>query len=140
MKKLSWLILVVVAAVPCALYAQTEPTPSSSDLALPAMPHPITPVPEIGRIWAPSPPPQAEGFGLGAPITEKGLEVPSPTPQVEVPVLSTPSPSPVSSAPEVSPTVAPTFAGVVLAMGKTTPRPKVELDTTLGGLEGFNGE
>jgi hypothetical protein len=25
-------------------------------------------------------------------------------------------------------------------MGKTTPYPKVELDTTLGGLEGFNGE
>jgi hypothetical protein len=89
------------------------PAASASELALPSMPHALTPVPEIGPTWSSSSPslspnPQGEDYALGA------------------------------STPEVAP-AAPAAADVALPFEKAPPHPKVELDVALGGLEGLEG-
>jgi|GEM_PF-6360501 len=133
MKKLPWLIPLFFAIVPCVLFAQTDPSPSASELNLPSMPHPLTPVPEIGRTWAssptpsPSPIPQVEGNVLGASIPTKVMDVPSPPPQVESSGMGTPIP-----------TVTTTAVEGTLPIGKTPPHSKVELDVALGGLASFD--
>ncbi len=116
------------------------PTPitSPSILALPSMPHLLTPVPELGRASYPSPNSQVESNALvtsTAPIVPETDLPPLPEPGVTAQVSSSSSPITVSSVPEVSPTATP-------AAGNGTmpdPHSKRELDVAVGGLVSLNG-
>ncbi len=164
MKKLLWLIPLIYTAVPCALFAQTDSGASASDLALPAMPHPLTPVPEIGHVWttfpasqAPTsrPTPQVEGNGLIAPIQNTGMGVPSPQGEgstLVVPIpekgIGAPSPTPQADGSgfdnpgidlPVPSNATPESTPTPTPVAKTSSHSNVELDVALGGQEGLDG-